>query len=165
MPILSKTQSLSQPRHSYQNAFNFLNRFVRSRLTYACQNWLLTQQQLKKLDSTYTNFLRKMIRNGFRWKDRNPDGSINFSYHYSNNALYDICSTTSVSSYVQKSQTKYCAHLVRQHNHSICKSLLFNADKYSKRGKPNPTLLSQVLKYHDPLSPSEFFAKSLQRCM
>ena len=104
MPILSKTQSLSQPRHSYQNAFNFLNRFVRSRLTYACQNWSLTQQQLKKLDSTYTNFLRKMIRNGFRRKDRNPDDSINFSYHYSNNALYDICSTTSVSSYVQKSQ-------------------------------------------------------------
>ena len=143
----------------------FLNSFVRSRLTYACQNWAITQQQLKKIDSAYSTFLRKMVRNGFRRKDRNPDGSVNFSFHYSNIALYNICSTSSIAEFIKKCQTKYCAHILRQTNTSICKSLMFNSNKYTKRGKPNPTLLSQVLKYHESLSPSEFYAKSLQRCM
>ena len=42
----------------------FLNCFVRSRLTYACQNWCLTTNQLNRLDITYRTFLRRMIRNG-----------------------------------------------------------------------------------------------------
>ena len=149
---------------SIKTRVKFLNSFVRSRLTYACQNWALTQLQSKKLNSTYTNFLRKMVRNGFRRKTPNPDGSPNYSFHYSNDALYNICSTPELSTFIEKSQTKYCAHIIRQENSSLCKALMFNADKYTKRGKPNPTLLSQVQKYNPNMSPSEFYAKSLQRC-
>ena len=39
-----------------------LNSFVRRKLTYSCQNWNLTVGQFEKLDVTYRNLLRKMIR-------------------------------------------------------------------------------------------------------
>ena len=150
---------------SIKTRVNFLNSFVRSRLTYACQNWALTKLQLNKLNSTYSTFLRKMIRNGFRRQAPNPDGSPNYKFHYTNDSLYSICSTPMLSTFIEKSQLKYCAHIIRQQNSSLCKALMFNADKYSKRGQPNPTLLSQVLKCHPNMSPSDLYAKSLQRCM
>ena len=42
----------------------FLNSFVRSRLTYSCQNWNLTTAQFVKLDITYKTLLRRMVRRG-----------------------------------------------------------------------------------------------------
>ena len=42
----------------------FLNSFVRSRLTYSCQNWNLTTAQFVKLDITYRTLLRRMVRRG-----------------------------------------------------------------------------------------------------
>ena len=44
----------------------FLNSFIRSRLIYSCQNWNLTMGQFEKLDVTYRNLLRRMIRGGFK---------------------------------------------------------------------------------------------------
>ena len=38
--------------------------FVRSRLTYSCQNWNLTTAQFVKLDITYRTLLRRMVRRG-----------------------------------------------------------------------------------------------------
>ena len=42
----------------------FLNSFVRSRLTYACQNWNLTLYQYERLDISYRTFLRRMEPGG-----------------------------------------------------------------------------------------------------
>ena len=39
-----------------------LNTMVRSRLTYSCQTWNITQHQKERIDATYNNMLRKMIR-------------------------------------------------------------------------------------------------------
>ena len=44
----------------------FLNSFVRSRLTYACQNWNITQSQFDCIDATYRMFLKRMVRNGLK---------------------------------------------------------------------------------------------------
>lgn len=41
-----------------------LNSIVRSRLTYSCQMWNLTQVQMNKINSTYIQMLRKFVRNG-----------------------------------------------------------------------------------------------------
>ena len=43
----------------------FLNSYVRSRLTYSCQNWNLTTSQYEHLDVVSRLFLRRMIRGGF----------------------------------------------------------------------------------------------------
>ena len=41
---------------------SFLNRFIRSRITYSCQNWNLTTDQYNRLDICYRNLLRRMVR-------------------------------------------------------------------------------------------------------
>jgi len=38
---------------NFRTCISFLNCFGRSRLTYACQNWSLTKNQLDRLDITY----------------------------------------------------------------------------------------------------------------
>ena len=60
----------------------FLDSFVRSRLTYSCQNWNLTQSQYDRLDSCYRLFLRRMVRGGFRRIDQSAD---DFRYKLSQN--------------------------------------------------------------------------------
>ena len=118
----------------------FLNSYVRSRLTYSSQNWAPTKAQLNKLDSTYATFLRKMVRGGHR---RKPDS---YNFRLTNDRIYHICDTTALSTFISSSQIKYTAHVVRSNNTSIVKQLLFNTNKYSKRGQPTTSLLSQVLK-------------------
>ena len=42
----------------------FKNAFVRSRLTYSCQNWTLNQVQYDRIDVCYRRYLRKMFEEG-----------------------------------------------------------------------------------------------------
>ena len=59
--------NLLQNRHIFlKTRVKFLNSFVRSRLTYSCQNWNLTLRQYEKLDVTYRNLLRRMVHGGFK---------------------------------------------------------------------------------------------------
>ena len=58
-----------------------LNSFVRRKLTHSCQNWNLTVGQFEKLDVTYRNILRKMIRG---WFKRIGDNDEDFWYNLYN---------------------------------------------------------------------------------
>ena len=71
----------------------FLNSFVRSRLTYSCQNWNLTTVQFVKLDVTYRTLLRRMVRRGFNRIDTDGD----FRFKIDNEKLHHICHTEDVS--------------------------------------------------------------------
>ena len=137
--------------------------FCDSKLFLRSIEKLLQMLIIESPEKKKITFLRKMIRGGFRRKPDNQDGTQNFGYVYTNDAVYTICNATPLSTFSRHSQTKYLAHIVRQPDSSISKCLLFNSNKYTKRGKPSPSLLSQVLKYHN-LSSSEFFAKSHKRC-
>ena len=116
-----------------------LNRLVRSRLTYSCQTWNLNDTQNQLINTTYRKMLRRMIRGGFQ---QNED------YHYkiTNSKLHEICKTEDVSDFVARQQVSYCAHLVRQQNTFLTKRLLFNDNKYCKRGRRTETLKGKVLK-------------------
>ena len=147
---------------SLKTRTKFLNSYVRSRLTYSCQNWALTKIQFNKLNSVYATFLRKMIRNGYS-RQTSTDGSTSYKFKFTNDSLYKICATSSLSSFIEKSQKKYLAHIIRQPNSSYAKQLIFNSDKYHKRGNPGPTLHSQVLNSYES-SPADFFTKAHTRC-
>ena len=136
---------------------SFLNCFVRSRLTYACQNWCLTTSQMDRLDITYRTFLRRMIRHGFKQMDRESN---DFRLLINNNRLHELCGTCDLSLFIKKQQMNYSSHVVRMPNERSLKQLMFNDDKYSKRGRPYKTLLEQVL--HDRnISLDEFCGKSV----
>ena len=119
----------------------FLNSFVRSRLTYSCQNWNLTKAQFVKLDVTYRTLLRRMVRRGFNRVDTDGD----FRFKISNEKLHNICNTEDVSIFIRKQQKNYAGHVVRMPVDRSIKQLMFNCDKYHRIGRTTPSLLEQVL--------------------
>lgn len=121
----------------------FLDSFVRSRLTYSCQNWNLTSLQYDRLDVTYRMFLRRMIRGGFRYVD---EANNDFRHVINNNRLHTICGTSDVNTFIKQQQRGYVAHVVRMPSDRSSKLLMFNDDKNSKRGRMSLTLLDQVTK-------------------
>ena len=52
----------SQIARTLCNTNTILEVMVRSRLTYSCQTWNINQEQMNRVNSTYVNMLRKMIR-------------------------------------------------------------------------------------------------------
>ena len=96
------------------------NALVRSRLTYGCQTWVLTNQQTDRIRACYNTMLRKMIRNGFK---RKPD---EFSYVMTNEVILQLCKTTPLNAFIEKQQKTYLAHVIRSDDTSILKKLLFN---------------------------------------
>ena len=129
-----------------------LNSLIRSRLTYSCQTWNVTEQELQQLNSTYIGMLRKMIKGGFRKTE-------NFHLYYTNQDVLDIWKTEDIKTYVNRQQTSYLSHLDRQSNSSLTKRLTFNCDKIKKRGRPTETLEDKV----HMMSADQFYRAALKR--
>lgn len=119
----------------------FLNCYVRSRLTHACQNWTLNSNQLERLDCTYRTFLRRMVRNGFKHVDREAN---DYRLVISNEQLHTICGTHDVSDHIRNQQLKYATHVIRMPLERSVKQLSFNDDTYTKRGRSCRSLIDQV---------------------
>ena len=134
-----------------------LNSIVRSALTYSCQTWNLTQQQKAKINSVYCKMLRRMVNNGFKRKV-----DTEFSYHYSNEDILQICKTESITDYVSKQQRKYLANIIRKPNSYIVKKLHFNDDKVTKVGRPLRTLEDEVLQ-NLGISADNFYRDAIKR--
>ena len=83
-----------------------------------------------------------MVRGGFRYINEEDN---NFRYVINNNQLHSICGTSDVNVFVKQQQRNYAAHIVRMKFGRLSKLLLFNDDKYSKRGRSCLNLLDQVI--------------------
>ena len=101
----------------------FLNSFVRSRLTYACQSWNPTVFQLERLDSAYRRFLWRMVRNGLKFLDE--DGG-DYRMLIDNIRLHRLCGTSDVSSFLRQQQQNYMAAVMRMGIDWSTKLLTFN---------------------------------------
>ena len=125
----------------YQHGKNFLNKsislktrvlllnaLIRSRLTYACQNWCLTARQRDSLDATYNKMLRMMVRKGFKRKENS------WAFVLSNEELYRICATEKIGSFIERQQKSYIAHIIRRDDDALSKRLTFNDDVSHRRG-------------------------------
>ena len=78
----------------------FYEAYVRTRLTYCCKTWSLTQKQLKRIESTHIQLLRRLVRDGMsrisstedirkakakaKKGDKGDLESINWAYKYTN---------------------------------------------------------------------------------
>ena len=122
----------------------FMNSYVRSRLTYACQNWNLSQAQYDRLDVCYRRFLRRMVRGGFKRKEDSGDNE--FSFKINNAKLHQLCGTSDLNLFIKQQQCNYAAHIVRTSSERAAKKLMFNTDRYTKAGRATPTLLEQAAK-------------------
>ena len=116
-----------------------INSLVRSRLIYGCQTWSCSKNQMKKLNSAYMGYIRRMVKSGFNRRD----GS--WSYRYTNNDLLRISDTLDLCTFVEKQQFNYVTKILMKSNESIAKRLLLNDNDSLKPGRQT-TLLSFVLK-------------------
>ena len=129
---------------------------VRSHLLYSVQAWELSAHELRKLESIWCNFLRKMVANGFKCKcvplkylealkksrkskkDSQPavpkPDDLDWSYVYSNQRLKEITKTADITNFCKSQHLRYVAHVTRLDNESFQKQLLFSNDhkKYAR---------------------------------
>ena len=59
-----ETGQLVQSGYPLEYWFSTL-KSIHSKLTYACQTWIITVRQFDKVDAVYNQFPRSMIRNGW----------------------------------------------------------------------------------------------------
>ena len=119
----------------------FYNAYVRSRMTYACQTWNLSQKLISKLDAAHHQFLRRMVCNGFARIDKENE---DFRFKFKNSEIREFCATTTLSEFIEKQQIKFAAHICRQENVRQTKQLMFNDDKYHRGGNFTKSLLHQA---------------------
>ena len=131
-----------------------LNSIVRSRLTYSCQTWNFNQTQMARINSTYLQMLRKLIRNGSKTEDHH--------YVFTNERILQLCKTDDIPTFVAKQQGNYLGHLARQRNECLTKRLLFNDDKRTKLGRPIETLEDKVLK-NECCTKDQFYKRALMK--
>ena len=110
----------------------FLEAYVRSRLLYSVQAWHLKVNEMKKVESVWNTFLRRMIKGGFERKnvpknkdDNIPAEEIDWAYRINNKQLRDITKTTELRHFCEVQHLKYVAHITRSDNDSIQKNLFF----------------------------------------
>ena len=116
-----------------------LNSSVCSRLTYLCQNWNLTVGQFEKLDVTYRNLLRRMIRGGLKrigdydgGFKRIGDNDGDFWCKLNNEKFHVISCSSNASNFIQKQENNYAGHVVRMPIERCEEQLTFHDDKYHR---------------------------------
>ena len=107
---------LTDGRINMSTRVKILEACVRSRLLYSAQSWELSASELRKLETIWHGFLRKMINNGFKRKNvpkeyllarkkakksntttaPEPD-NIDWAYVYNNDNLQSITNTCSIA--------------------------------------------------------------------
>ena len=84
-----------------------------------------------------------MIVGGQKRVGGNEDDEESYKMKIGTNRLLEICKTKNISNFINRQQTKYAAHIIRQPNSSQTKQLLFNDDDNKKLGRKvtkfNPT--------------------------
>ena len=156
-----------------------LNGLVRSRLTYGCHAWRPTENEIRKLSSTYNNFLRRMIHRGFERIGQQPvindesgdsnaesddeeEHEIDYRFVITNKQLYDLSGTTDVRAYYEDQQRNWISHTIRAPNDDPIKILTFHQEKATGRGRKVRTILQRVVDRSN-ITGGQFIRESFQR--
>ena len=131
-----------------------MNSIVRSRLVYGCQTWALTKQLIRRMKSTYSGILRKMIKGGFRRK------TDTWSFVLTNEDILRQCGTEDIEAFIRRLQRNYLAHIVRHDDSSLSKRLTF--DENGRRPGRHITMESMVHQ-HEQLDRDTFNRRAIER--
>jgi len=134
----------------------FLNSLVRTRMCYLCGGWTITQAQLNKIQSKYTEFLRYMIKGGHQrslpieYETKKGDKREFTKFTIKNEEILKIAETDTIDSYISRQQSNWIAHCVRAKDSCYIKQLTFPDYYKSDKKKPgilNTTYRSVYLKF------------------
>ena len=123
----------------------FLTASIRSRLTFSVQTGLLNSHNQTKLESIWTNFLRKLVRNGFKRINaptrktkketpNNEEDPINWKFWLKRQDILNITRTEPLTKYCHIQHLKFIAHVTRLPNTALQKQILFqnNRKKFAR---------------------------------
>ena len=88
----------------------FLEACVRSRLLYSVQAWQLGAKDMRKLETVWCGFLRRMVKGGYarrnapkNKKDKSiPEEEIDYTYKLSNDDIMSITKTSGIKNFCDK---------------------------------------------------------------
>ena len=147
---------LTDRRIRLKTRVKFLTACVRSRLTFSVQACLLKATEISKLESIWTTFLRKLVRNGFKRvnvpQSRRRRGSrrarrsrqseteentnndddeedLDWRFRYSNQNILELTNSDPIKNFCQIQHLKYIGHITRLPNSAIQKQILFRTNK------------------------------------
>ena len=151
---------LTDRRIKLKTRVKFLTACVRTRLTFSVQACLLKAAETTKLESVWTNLLRKLVRNGFQRVNVPPsrrrasrrsrrsesnneppndeEDDLDWRFVYSNSTILNITNSDPIKNFSQLQHLKYIGHITRLPNSAIQKQALFRTNR--KRYTRDPWL-------------------------
>ena len=117
----------------------FLTACVRSRLTYSIQACNLNVSQMSKLESTWMNLLRKLVRNGFQRVNVSPsrrrvnrshinpqrsqstidDDDVDWRFKLNNMDMFHLTCSGPIRTFNHIQHLKFLAHITRLPNAAL----------------------------------------------
>ena len=97
---------------------------VAPRLIYGLQACYPKEQQLKKIDACWFQFLRSMVGGGWKRRSEDPDEP-DFRFVYSNIDLQRILGAKPIRGILKLHHLRYLGHVCREENMSLTKKLMF----------------------------------------
>ena len=127
----------------------FYNAFCRSRLTYCCSCWVVTEKQKKNVERCQVKHLRSMMKGGWERKGgpRTLEDEIgyNFAYVFNKKRLYGASKIEPVLDFVESQRAKWIAHVVRYDNDRMAKQTMFEVSQFSRTGRTS-SILDELLR-------------------
>lgn len=133
---------LSDQEIALKTRTKFLESCVRSRLLYSVQAWNMTAREQAQIEAQWNNFLRRLVRGGFRHRERevqinNPDGTTSVKtelpFCLTNEAIYRITGSQFIGIFLEQQKIKYLAHVCRMENNAYPKITAFSKLKKGQR--------------------------------
>ena len=95
------------------------------------QSWGPSEIKIKKLESCWHGFLRRMVKGGFRNKPTEPANDPNFSLVYTNDDILRITNCHPLREFINTQYLIYIAHVCRRPDTNLTKLSVFYTPKAS----------------------------------
>ena len=132
--------------------YRILNCYVMPILLYGCENWILNQQQIKRLEATELWFIRRMQK--ISWKEKKTNEQV----------LRETIGKRKLIQQIVQRQVSFFGHFMRKGQlENIVTTAKINGKR--KRGKPSIQYMDQIKKWTQQESIESLILKIYERTL
>ena len=132
--------------------YRILNCYVMPILLYGCENWILNQQQIKRLEATEMWFIRRMQK--ISWKEKKTNEQV----------LRETIGKRKLIQKIVQRQVSFFGHVMRKGQlENIVTTAKINGKR--KRGKPSIQYMDQIKKWTQQDSIESLMSKIYERTL
>ena len=132
--------------------YRILNCYVMPILLYGCENWILNQQQIKRLEATEMWFIRRMQK--ISWKEKKTNEQV----------LRETIGKRKLIQKIVQRQMSFFGHVMKKGQlENIVTTAKINGKR--KRGKPSIQYMDQIKKWTQEESIESLMSKIYERTL